>query len=121
MPLSVTAIHSPYDTEAHYSSKRSVNWVGYKSHVTESCDHNCPHFVTHVHTTLLTLTDEAVVEPIHQALSNQDLLPKEHLMNLGYVTAKLLVKSKIDYGIELIGSVRSDPSWQTHHHPKESE
>ena len=28
MPPSTTAIHSPYDTEAHYSSKRSVNWVG---------------------------------------------------------------------------------------------
>lgn len=121
MPPSAITIHSPYDTEAHYSSKRSVNWVGYKAHVTESCDEDCPHFITHVHTTLLTLTDEAVVEPIHQALSNYDLLPKEHLMNLGYVTAKLLVKSKIDYGIELIGPVRSDPSWQAHHHPKESE
>jgi IS5 family transposase len=118
MPPSALAIHSPYDTEAHYSSKRSVNWVGYKAHVTESCDHNCPHFITHVHTTLSTLTDEAVVEPIHQALSKKDLLPKEHLMDLGYVTAKLLVKSQIDYGIELIGPVRSDPSWQAHHHPK---
>ena len=110
MPPSTTAIHSPYDTEAHYSSKRSVNWVGYKAHVTESCDENCPHFITHVHTTLSTLTDEAVVEPIHQALSEKDLLPKEHLMDQGYVTARLLVKSQTDYGIELIGPVRSDPS-----------
>ena len=59
-----------------------------------------------------------MVEPIHQALSKKDLLPKEPLMDQGYVTARLLVKSQIDYGIELIGPVRSDPSWQAHHHPK---
>ena len=29
MPSSTLAIHSPHDVEAHYSSKRSVNWVGY--------------------------------------------------------------------------------------------
>jgi transposase len=118
LPPSTLAIHSPYDTEAHYSSKRNVHWVGYKAHVTEICDENCPHFITHVHTTLSTLTDEAVVEPIHQALSEKDLLPKEHLMDLGYVTAGLLVKSQVNYGIELIGPVRSDPSWQAHHHPE---
>ena len=37
---------------------------------------------------------------------------------MGYVTAVLLVKSQQDYGVSLIGPVRSDPSWQTRHHPK---
>ncbi len=118
MPPSTIAIHSPYDTEAHYSSKRSVNWVGYKAHVTEICDENSPHFITHVHTTLSTVTDEAVVEPIHASLSEKSLLPEEHLMDLGYVTAGLLVSSQTDYGVELIGPVRSDPSWQARKHPK---
>jgi transposase len=84
MPPSTIAIHSPYDIEAHYSSKRSVNWVGYKAHLTEICAENSPHFITHVHTTLSTVTDEAVVEPIHQALSEKSLLPEEHLMDMGY-------------------------------------
>ncbi len=118
MPPSTIAIHSPYDTEAHYSSKRSVNWVGYKAHVTEICDENSPHFITHVHTTLSTVTDEAVVEPIHASLSEKSLLPEEHLMDMGYVTAGLLVSSQTDYGVELIGPVRSDPSWQARKHPK---
>lgn len=118
MPPSTIAIHSPYDIEAHYSSKRSVNWVGYKAHLTEICAENSPHFITHVHTTLSTVTDEAVVEPIHQALSEKSLLPEEHLMDMGYVTSGLLVKSQVDYGISLIGPVRSDPSWQTRNHPK---
>ena len=113
MPPSTIAIHSPYDVEAHYSSKRSVNWVGYKAHVTEIWDEDSPHFITHVHTTLSTVTDETVVEPIHQALSEKLLKPEEHLMDLGYV-----VSSQENYGVELIGPVRSDPSWQAKHHPK---
>jgi transposase len=118
MPPSTIAIHSPYDIEAHYSSKRSINWVGYKAHLTEICSPNSPHFITHVQTTLSTVTDEAVVEPIHQALSKKSLLPEEHLMDMGYVTAGLLVKSQVGYGISLIGPVRSDPSWQARNHPK---
>jgi transposase len=118
MPPSTIAIHSPYDVEAHYSSKRSVNWVGYKAHVTEICNEDLPHFITHVHTTLSTVTDEAVVEPIHASLSEKSLLPSEHLMDLGYVTAGHLVSSQENYGVELIGPVRSDPSWQAKHHPK---
>ena len=93
MPPSTIAIHSPYDVEAHYISKRSINWVGYKAHLTEICDQNSPHFITHVQTTLSTVTDEAVVEPIHQALSEKSLLPEEHLMDLGYVTAGHLVSA----------------------------
>lgn len=64
MPPSTLAIHSPYDVEAHYSSKRSVDWVGYKVHITEICTQECPHFITGTHTTLSTLTDDAAVEPV---------------------------------------------------------
>jgi len=118
LPPSTIAIHSPYDVEAHYSSKRSVNWVGYKAHITEICDEDSPHFITHVQTTLSTVTDEAVVEPIHQVLSKKSLKPEEHLMDLGYVTAGHLVASQENYGVELIGPVRNDPTWQAKHHPK---
>ena len=118
MPPSTIAIHSPYDLEAHYSSKRSVNGVGYKAHITEICDEDSPHFITHVQTTLSTVTDEAVVEPIHKSLSEKSLLPEEHLMDLGYVTAGHLVSAQENYGVELIGPVRNDPTWQAKHHPK---
>ena len=60
---------------------------------------------------------ETVVEPIHQALSEKSLLPEEHLMDLGYVTAGHLVSSQENHEVELIGPVRSDPSWQAKHHP----
>lgn len=63
------------------------------AHVTEICDEDSLHFITHVQTTLATTTDEAVVEPIHQALSEKSLQPEEHLMDLGYVTAGHLVSA----------------------------
>ncbi|MDZ8236135.1 MAG: IS1182 family transposase [Nostoc sp. ChiQUE01a] len=118
MPPSTIAIHSPYDVEAHYSNKRSVDWVGYKTHVTETCGEDCPHLITQVYTTLSTVTDDAAVEPIHQGLEERSLLPNEHLMDTGYVTAEHLVNSRTQYDVEIIGPVRSDPSWQARNHPK---
>jgi len=113
LPPSTIAIHSPHDVEAHYSSKRSVDWVGYKVHMTEICDLDSPRLITNVHTTLSTITDEQAVEPIHSSLEEKDLLPDEHLLDAGYPTAENLVNSKTKYHVEIIGPVRSDPSWQT--------
>lgn len=113
MPPSTLAIHSPYDREAHYSSKRSVNWVGYKAHLTEICDEGCPQFITEVCTTLATTPDDAVVETIHQDLSEKMLLPEEHLMDTGYVTAEHIISSETNYGVDLVGPVRGNPNWQS--------
>jgi len=35
-------IHSPYDLDARYSTKRTTEWVGYKAFVTETCDDETP-------------------------------------------------------------------------------
>jgi transposase len=37
-PPSARMISSPYDSEAHYARKRSTSWIGYKAHLTETCD-----------------------------------------------------------------------------------
>ena len=44
-------IASPYDPEARFSTKRGMDWVGYKVHFTETCDEDFPHLITHVETT----------------------------------------------------------------------
>ena len=31
-------IASPYDTDARWGAKRDESWLGYKLHVTETCD-----------------------------------------------------------------------------------
>ena len=112
LPPSSLSIHSPYDIEALYSNKRSMDWVGYKVHLTEICDPDSPRLITHVHTTPATVPDDQVVEPIHQALAQKQLLPQEHFLDGGYLSAEHLVTSKTQYGIDIVGPVREDHSWQ---------
>jgi len=45
LPPSSERIASPHDTEARYSTKRSVTWFGYKVHLTETCDQETPHLI----------------------------------------------------------------------------
>jgi transposase len=42
MPSPAELIASPYDPEARYSTKREVEWMGYKVHLTESCEADTP-------------------------------------------------------------------------------
>ncbi|MDP9476182.1 MAG: hypothetical protein M3R38_10955 [Actinomycetota bacterium] len=51
IPPAAEMVQSPYDTEARYSWKWEVNWVGYKAHLTETCDKDGPNLITHVETT----------------------------------------------------------------------
>ena len=49
-------INSPYDPDARYGAKRDLTWVGDKVRLTETCDPDEPHVVTHVETTPATPT-----------------------------------------------------------------
>jgi transposase len=66
-PPSSIMIASPYDLESRYSEKRGDHWRGYKVHLTETCDEDAPHVITHVETTLATDQDVTAVDTIHQA------------------------------------------------------
>jgi transposase len=112
IPPASLLISSPYDPQAHLSIKRSTVWTGYKVHLTETCDEDLPHLLTHVETTSATTQDKELTADIHQALADKQLLPGEHLMDTGYVDGPHLVNSQQDYGIELLGPVTVDPSWQ---------
>jgi transposase len=105
-------INSPYDAEARYSKKRDIFWTGYKAHLTETCDPDAPHLITHVGTTLATTQDCEVTADIHAGLARADLAPREHLTDEAYLDAPLLVESQQEHGIELVGPVARDGSWQ---------
>jgi transposase len=105
-------IVSPYDTEARFSVKRGMEWIGYKVHFSETCDEELPHLITHVETTQASVPDDQVLEGVHQALSRRHLLPEIHLVDAGYTDAEGLVSSQRDYGVTLMGPVAADPSWQ---------
>ena len=67
IPPAARYIGSPYDVEAHYSKKRSTTWVGYKVHLTETCEKESPHLITHVETTSAAVSDDARTAVIHEA------------------------------------------------------
>ena len=100
-------LQSPYDPEAHYSTKREMEWSGYKVHVTESCDEDAAHLVTHVMTCPAMQPDMASTADIHKCLAHKGLLPAEHFVDAGYVDAALLVVSQRDHGVSLEGPVRA--------------
>lgn len=102
-------LQSPYDPEAHYSIKRQMEWSGYKVHVTETCDEDSAHLVTHVLTCPAMQPDMASTADIHQRLADKGLLPAEHFVGAAYVDAALLVESPRDHGVSLEGPVRAMP------------
>jgi transposase len=118
MPPPATMISSPYDTDARYSTKRESSWLGYKVHLTESCDADVPHVIVNVETTAATTPDDNMLAVIHKSLEARDLLPAEHLVDKGYTDAGVLIDSQRDYvcndnyPVAVIGPVADDPSWQ---------
>jgi transposase len=112
LPPAARYISSPHDLEAHFSRGRSLAWIGYKLHITETCESETPHLVTHVETTTAPVADGTMTPTIHAALQQRELLPKQHLVDTGYVDAELRVSSQRDYQVELIGPARPDVKWQ---------
>jgi transposase len=97
-------IASPYDVEARYARKRSTEWVGYKVHLTETCDADKPHLITQVMTMPAPSADSVVTTPIQQALERQGLLPGQQIVDTGYVDAGELLRSQAR-GVDLVGPV----------------
>jgi transposase len=112
IPPSGLLISTPYDREARYAKKSTTAWVGYKVHLTESCEDEVPHLITHVVTTAAPVADGEVLPSIHRALKEKDVLPGKHLVDTGYVDAALLVRSRQEDGVDLLGPTRADSHWQ---------
>jgi len=112
IPTPAEMISSPYDAEARYSSKRSVEWVGYKVHLTETCDADTPHLITNVETTAAAVPDDSMLAVVHASLAAAGRLPAEHLVDKGYTDSHVLVDSQRKYGITITGPVADDSSWQ---------
>ncbi|OUL36096.1 DDE transposase [Nostoc sp. T09] len=112
LPPNSICIESPYDIEARNSSKREINWTGYKVHLSETCDESTPNIITHVETTAATTPDGEITSMIHHKLAIKNLLPQEHYVDAAYVDAYQLVESHQVHQISLIGPVAIDTSWQ---------
>jgi transposase len=112
IPPAARFVSSPYDADAHYARKHTTQWVGYKVHLTETCDDDLPHLITHVETAIGPAADGAATPQIHEALEQRGLLPGTHIVDTGFLDAALLVESQTDYGVDLLGPTRLDYHWQ---------
>jgi transposase len=114
LPPAAAGIESPYDPEARYRQKCDTPWTGYMVHVSETCEPTAPHLLTQVHTTTAAVYEAQCTAPIHEALSEKDLAPREHFVDGAYISAALLATSQDDYGITLRGPTRPVQGWQAH-------
>lgn len=112
LPPSAQLISSPYDIEARFSRKRTTTWVGYKVHLSETCEDDQPHLITQVATTVSTEAYSITLPQIQQGLADQSLLPSQQLVDPAYVSAELLVQSQAIHQVELVGPARKDQKWQ---------
>ena len=110
LPPGHARIASPYDPDARWGVKREEFWLGYKLHVTETCDDppacTCPaaqaaadragahdrehgkgcaqlvfpNLITNVATTDATVTDNQMTGPIHDDLAERNLAPGRHYL-----------------------------------------
>ena len=112
LPPATEPIESPYDPQARFRTRAGTSWTGYVVHLSESCADDSVHLLTHALTTLATVHEARCTAAIHAALAGKGLAPGEHLVDAAYVDAELLVRSREELGIELVGPPRPNPSWQ---------
>ena len=138
LPPGHARIASPYDLDARWGVKREEFWLGYKLHVTETCDDeprcgcpaagdggtgrrghdgDCaapafPNLITHVATTDATVTDNQMTAGIDDDLAGKTLAPGRHYLDSGYLSAALVVAEAARHGIALIGPLLADTSAQ---------
>jgi hypothetical protein len=77
---------SPYDADARYARHNDKEWIGYRTHFTESCDPEAPiHLITHVEAVLAPTQDVEVCETIYADLEQQNLKSQTHIVDAAYV------------------------------------
>ncbi|ACU38873.1 transposase IS4 family protein [Actinosynnema mirum DSM 43827] len=104
-PPGLIRLRTPHEPEARTGAKRDLAWSGYKVHLGETCEPDAPHLITHIHTTPAPVNDNAVLEDVHTALAERELLPDEHLVDAGYIDAEQIHHARRDHDIDLVGPV----------------
>jgi transposase len=133
VPPAHIKISSPYDTDARWGGKKDMFWLGYKLHITETCDDppacGCPpdpaaarpgrcahdvqpNLITHVATTDATVGDAVMTTPVNQALHGKGLAPARHYLDSGYASPEHMLTAARQYGITLVTPLLAGTSRQ---------
>jgi len=112
IPPSTKFVGSPFDPDARYARKYTTSWVGYRVHITETCEEGLPNIITDIQTAPGPVADGDATPLIHETLKERNLLPERQFVDTGYLDAELLAESKHRYGVDLYGPTRPDYKWQ---------
>ena len=112
LPPGEDRISTPYDPEARYSEKRNEDWVGYKVHLTETCEEETPNIIVQIETSPAPQPDNVTLPTIQADLVEKAVPPAEQLIDKGYMAIGQVVKAQRDYGISILGHPMPDTSWQ---------
>ena len=133
IPPAHIRIASPYDAGASWGVKKDHAWLGYKLHVTETCDDppacgcppdpaaarpgRCAHdvlpqLITHVATTGATVADATMAIPVSEALHRKGLAPARHYLDSGYASAAAVLTAARQLGITLVTPLGANSSRQ---------
>ncbi len=72
------------------------------------CEDDEPHFIVEVVSTDATTVDGSVLQEIHEHEAAHDLLPHQHLMDMGYVDAEVLAENQRRSHVDVVGPVMPD-------------
>ncbi len=106
-PAGRAVIETPHDHEARSSKKRQKAWVGYKAHITETCDDKLPSLIVDVEVTDATEADNDQLPKIQERLAERSMQPAEQLVDQAYMSGPNLARSA-EQGIDLVGRLQQD-------------
>lgn len=114
LPPSALLITSPGRLSKHGTVARKAQPGRVTSvHFTQTCEDDEPHFMVEVVSTDATTPDGSVLEELHEDEAAHELLPHQHLMEMGYVDADVLAASQRRYQVDMVGPVIPDTSWSS--------
>lgn len=106
-PAGRGVIETPHDPEARGSKKRHKSWVGYKEHITETCDDKLPSVIVDVEVTDATEGDNEQLPEIQKRLAERQLKPGEQIVDQSYMSGPNLAHSA-KQEIDLVGRPEQD-------------
>jgi transposase len=101
LPPASLRFDSPYDPEAHYSTKRDIHWTGYKVHITETCDKDTPMSLPMLRQPSLHNQMWRGRNPSIKLSLRRDSYPAN------------IWRTVVEHQVELVGRVKDDIHWQT--------
>jgi transposase len=112
IPPAAQFLSSPHDSAAHFSKKGSTCWVGDKVALTETCAEETPNLITYAEPTSAPPADGKMTPKVHRDLQQRDLLPAIQPVDTGFLDAALLVESRRDDRLQLLGPTSRAQRWQ---------